>query len=205
MYVNLRGFDPGGSVMDPGEALRRFLDSLGIPAERVPADPDAQTALYRSELAHRRVLVLLDNARDTAQVRPLLPGAPGCLVVMTSRNQLSGLVAADGAQPLTMDLLTLGEARELLARRVGMDRVTAEPAAVEEIVTACSGLPLALAIVAARAAVQPHLPLDTFAKELRDSRARLDTLTTDDPHTDVRAVFFWSYPALTPGPTGQDY
>src|SRR5258706_355411 len=90
LYVNLRGFDPGGQVMDPAEAVRRFLDALGVPAERIPANLDAQAALYRSELAGRRMLIVLDNARDTTQVRPLLPGAPTCLVLVTSRDQLSG-------------------------------------------------------------------------------------------------------------------
>jgi hypothetical protein len=95
LYVNLRGFDPSGQVMDPAEAVRRFLDALGVPPERTPVDVDAQVALYRSQLAGKRVLVVLDNARDTAQVRPLLPGAPGCLVVVTSRNHLTGLIAAE--------------------------------------------------------------------------------------------------------------
>jgi NB-ARC domain/Domain of unknown function (DUF4062) len=172
LYVNLRGFDPSGSVMDPAEAVRRFLDALGVPAERIPADPDAQATLYRSQLAGRRILVVLDNAHDTAQVRPLLPGASTCLVLVTSRNQLSGLVAADGAQPLTLDLLTHGEAQELLARRLDPDRLAAEPRAVEEIITTCVRLPLALAIVAAHAATHPQLPLYTLAAELRDARGR---------------------------------
>src|SRR5262249_31324668 len=117
VYVNLRGFDPGGSVMAPAEAVRRFLDALDVPPERIPVDLDAQATLYRSQLAGKRMLVVLDNARDTAQVRPLLPGAPGCLVVVTSRNQLTGLVASDGAHPITLDLLTDDEAHQLLARR----------------------------------------------------------------------------------------
>src|SRR5262249_39448028 len=104
LYINLRGFDPSGSVMAPAEAVRRFLDALQVPPERIPVDLDAQAAMYRSQLAGKRVLVVLDNARDTAQVRPLLPGAPGCLVVVTSRNQLTGLIADDGADPVTLDL-----------------------------------------------------------------------------------------------------
>src|SRR5262249_34806558 len=135
LYVNLRGFDPGGQVMDPGEAVRRFLDALQVPPERIPADLDAQAALYRSELAGRRMLGGLANGRDSAQVRPLLPGAPTCLVLATSRNQLSGLVVADGAHPVSLELLSVAEARELLARRIGADRVAAEPQAVEEIIT----------------------------------------------------------------------
>ena len=200
LYVSLRGFDPGGQVMDSGEAVRRFLDALGVPAERIPMDLDAQTALYRTQLAARRMLIVLDNARDSAQVRPLLPGAPTCLVLVTSRNQLSGLVAAEGAHPITLDLLTEAEARQMLTRRLGADRVAAEPRAVEGIITACARLPLALAIVAARAITEAHLPLHALAGGLRNnsSSGRLDTLSTDDPATDVRAVLSWSYQALTP-------
>src|SRR6266511_3067878 len=119
LYVNLRGFDPGGTVMHPGEAIRGFLDALQVPAQRIPSDLAAQVSLYRSLLAGKRMLVVLDNARDADQVRPLLPGAPGCLVLVTSRNQLTSLVAAEGAQPLTLDLLTEAEARQLLTRRLG--------------------------------------------------------------------------------------
>src|SRR5262249_57861610 len=123
---------------------------------------------------------------------------PG-LARVPSRNHLSGLVAADGAHPITLDLLTPGEARELLARRLGPDRVAAQPEAVEEIITRCVRLPLALAIVAARAAAHRHVPLHFLAGELRDTRDRLNALsTTDDPYTDVRAVFSWSYHALSP-------
>ncbi|HZM79714.1 MAG TPA: tetratricopeptide repeat protein [Candidatus Limnocylindrales bacterium] len=207
LYVNLRGFDPGGQVMSPAEALRRFLDALEVPPERIPADLDAQAALYRTQLARRRMLIVLDNARDSVQVRPLLPGASTCLVLVTSRNQLSGLVAADGAHPITLGLLTQAEARQLLTHRLGPERVTAEPDAVEQIIAACARLPLALAIVAARAATEPHLPLHALAGELRDNNSSgssgwLDTLSTDDPATDVRAVFSWSYRTLTPDAAG---
>jgi tetratricopeptide (TPR) repeat protein len=198
LYVNLRGFDPSGQVMAPVEAVRRFLDALQVPPERIPVDLDAQAALYRSELAGKRMLVVLDNARDTAQVRQLLPGAPTCLVLVTSRNQLTGLVAADGAELLTLELLSVAEADELLSRRLGSDRIAAEPQAVQEIITQCARLPLALAIVAARAAAHPQFPLHTLAAELRDRGERLDSLTSDDPHGDVRAVFSWSYRILTP-------
>jgi tetratricopeptide (TPR) repeat protein len=199
LYLNLRGFDPGGQVMAPAEAVRRFLDALNVPAERIPDDLDAQAALYRSQLAGRRMLVVLDNARDAAQVRPLLPGTPGCLVLVTSRNQIPGLVAAEGADPITLDLFTPAEARDLLARRLDPGRIAAEPAAVADICAACAGLPLALSIVAARAATHPRLSLQAIAVDLRDAGARLDTLATGDPHTDPRMVFSWSYRALTPG------
>lgn len=198
LYVNLRGFDPTGSVMGPTEAVRRFLGALDVPARRIPADLEAQAALYRSLLADRRMLIVLDNARDTAQVRPLLPGTPTCLVLVTSRNQLSGLVAGDGAHPMSLDLLSMPEARELLARRLGPDRPLAESDAADQIITRCAQLPLALAIVAARAATHPRFTLTTLASELRDAGDRLDALTGDDPHADVRAVFSWSYHALTP-------
>jgi tetratricopeptide (TPR) repeat protein len=198
LYVDLRGFDPSGQAMDPAEAVRRFLDALDVPAHRIPVQVDAQAALYRSTLAGRRVLVLLDNARDVAQVRPLLPGVPECLVLVTSRNQLTGLVAAAGAHPLNVDPLAAQEARDVLTRRIGADRVAAEPDAVEEIINRCARLPLALVIVAARAATHPHMSLSVLAGQLADSRERLDSLAADDdPHTDVRAVLSWSYRALT--------
>jgi tetratricopeptide (TPR) repeat protein len=198
LYVNLRGFDPSGSVMAPAEGVRRFLDALQVPPQRIPVDLDAQAALYRSQLAGKRILVVLDNARDTKQIRPLLPGAPTCLVLVTSRHQLTGLIAADGAHPIMLDLLTDEEARQLLARRLGADRVAAEPAAVGEIITRCAHLPLALALVAARVAVRPHGGLHLLAEELRDTQHRWQTLTGDDPTTDVQAVFSWSYQTLTP-------
>jgi len=110
LYVNLRGFGPSGAPVRPAEAVRRFLDALGVPPERIPADAEAQVALYRSLLAGRRLLILLDNARDTDQVRPLLPGTPGCLVLVTSRAELTGLAAAEGAHLLTLDVLSEAEA-----------------------------------------------------------------------------------------------
>jgi DNA-binding SARP family transcriptional activator/tetratricopeptide (TPR) repeat protein len=199
LYVNLRGFDPAGAIMSPAEAVRGFLDALGVPARRVPTGIDAQAALYRSLLAGRRMLVLLDNARDAAQVRPLLPGAQGCAVLVTSRNRLHGLVAAEGALPLTLDVLSTSDARELLAGRLGAERVAAEPGPVEEIVTRCARLPLALSIVAARAAGQPDTPLATLAAELRAAGGSLDAFRADedDARTDVRAVFSWSYRTLS--------
>jgi DNA-binding SARP family transcriptional activator/tetratricopeptide (TPR) repeat protein len=198
LYVDLRGFGPGGTAMSPAEAIRGFLDALDVPPQRIPRDLAGQAALYRSMLAGRRVLVVLDNARDADQVRPLLPGSPGCLAVVTSRNQLSGLVAAEGAHPLALDLLTVAEARTMLAARLGGDRVSAEPEAVDEIVERCERLPLALAVVAARAAAHPDFPLAALAAELRDARGRLDALSGDDSTTDVRAVFSWSYRMLSP-------
>ena len=197
LYVNLRGFDPSGSTMTPGEAIRGFLDAFAIPAERVPSDVDAQVGLYRSLVSGRRMLVVLDNARDADQVRPLLPGAAGCLVVVTSRNDLTGLVAAEGARPLTLEPMPADDAARLLARRIGTDRVTAEPEAVDEIIVRCGGLPLALAVVAARAAARPTLTLARLAADL--GRSGLEALTGSDPATDVRGVFGWSYRNMRDG------
>ena len=197
LYVNLRGFDPAGPALAPAEALRGFLTALGTPAERIPAAVTAQAALYRSLLAGKRVLVVLDNARDVEQVRPLLPGSPGCLVVVTSRNQLTPLLAIEGARPLTLDVLSVEEARELVGRRLGAARVTAEPEAVDEIVARCARLPLALAIACARAAVYPEFSLAKLAGELRDVAGPLDAFEGGDLATDLRAVFSWSYQRLS--------
>jgi DNA-binding SARP family transcriptional activator/tetratricopeptide (TPR) repeat protein len=198
LCINLRGFDPTGSIMPPQEAIRILLDALGVPPQRLPAGLEAQAALYRSVLAERRVLILLDNARDSEQVRPLLPGSPGCLVIVTSRNQLTGLVVGEGAHPLTLDQLTSAEAHEFLARRLGAQRLAEEPEAVEEIVARCALLPLALAVVAARAATHPGFPLSAIAEELRDSHDSLDVFAGDDITIDVRSVFSSSYEALSP-------
>jgi DNA-binding SARP family transcriptional activator len=198
LYVNLRGFDPCRPPMEPVEAVRGFLDAFGVPNQRIPLDLDAQTGLYRSLLAGKRVLVVLDNARSAEQVRPLLPGAPGCLTIVTSRNQLTPLVATDGARPLALGLLTEGQARDLLTLRLGRNRTAAEPDAVTEIIARCARLPLALAIAAARAETSTGRRLTTLAEQLRDTAGALDTLDAGDPATDVRAVFSWSYHALGP-------
>jgi DNA-binding SARP family transcriptional activator len=197
LYANLRGFDPAGPAAEPGEVLRGFLEALAVPPERIPASPDDQVALYRSLLAGKRALVVLDNARDAAQVRPLLPGAPGCLAIVTSRNRLTGLIAKDGAYPLALDVLTPAGARELLLHRLGAGRAGREPDAVEDIITRCARLPLALSIAAARAAASPGFPLAHFAAEIRAAGHVLDPFVGDDAATDVRAVFSWSYHALS--------
>ena len=195
VYLNLRGFDPGGTPVSPAEAVRTLLDAFAVEPERIPPGLEAQVGHYRSLVAGRRVLIVLDNVADADQARPLLPAAPGCRVVVTSRNQLSGLVTADGAQPVTLDLLSVSEARSLLAGRLGADRVSAEPAAVAEIIRHCARLPLALAIVAARAVTYPEFSLKVLASELS---AGLDEFAGADRATDVRAVFSWSYLRLSP-------
>jgi DNA-binding SARP family transcriptional activator/tetratricopeptide (TPR) repeat protein len=198
LYVNLRGFDHSGTAMTPAEAVRGFLDAFGVPPDRIPSSVHAQAGLYRSLLSGRRVLVVLDNARDSEQVRPLLPGTPTAMVVVTSRNQLPGLIA-DGAASIGLDLLSDAEARELLARRIGAGRLAAEPVAVDEIVERCARLPLALTVVAVRAATNPSLTLTGLAAELREAGdGGLNALDAGDASTDVRTVFSWSYHALSP-------
>jgi DNA-binding SARP family transcriptional activator/transcriptional regulator with XRE-family HTH domain len=192
LYLNLRGFGPVDTPMTPAEAIRRLLDGLGVAAERIPPGLDARVALYRSLLASRRMLVLLDNARDPAQVRPLLPHSQSCLVLVTSRHQLTGLAVADGASLVTLDVLSETEARELLGARLGADRIAAEPVAVTELTKLCARLPLALSVAAARAAARPGLPLALLAEELHEVAARLDGLGTGDAVTDIRTVFSWS-------------
>jgi tetratricopeptide (TPR) repeat protein/transcriptional regulator with XRE-family HTH domain len=197
LHVNLRGFDPFGIPITAAEAIRGFLDALGIPPERIPPSPDAQAGLYRTLLASQQMLIVLDNARDEQQVRPLLPASPTSLVIVTSRNQLAGLAAADGARLLTLDVLTHAEAVQLLTARLGPARAAAEPEAVAEIVTLCARLPLALVVASARAAARPTFPLAALAEKLRDAARRLDALDAGDPAASVRAVFSWSYRQLS--------
>ena len=198
LYANLRGFDPRRPPVEPSVVLRGFLEGLGVATPRIPDDLDAQSALLRSLLANRRVLLLLDNARDAEQVRPLLPGSSRCLAIVTSRNRLGSLAALEGARLVPLDLLGEAEARELLARRLGRDRVETD-AAVDEIIDWCGGLPLALAVVAGRAAARPYLPLASVVAELAGAASRLDAIRGEDDATDLRAVFLCSYNALSPG------
>jgi tetratricopeptide (TPR) repeat protein/transcriptional regulator with XRE-family HTH domain len=197
LYVNLYGFGPSRRPVTPPEAIHGFLAALGLPPGRLPPSLDAQAGLYRSMLAGRRMLVLLDNARDAEQVRPLLPGSPACLVIVTSRNQFTSLVATESACPVTLGMFTAAESREFLGRRLGADRLVAEPAAVDELARLCARLPLALGVAAARAAARPDFPLATLTAQLQDARGRLDVLDGGDQASDVRAVFSWSYRALS--------
>jgi tetratricopeptide (TPR) repeat protein len=198
LFLDLRGFHPDALVMSPADAVQGLLDALQVSPQRIPASLEARIGLYRSLLSGRRMLILLDNARDAEQVRPLLPGSPGCLVLVTSRHQLPGLIAAVGAHVLRLDLLSPAESRELLSRRLGADRMAAEPAAVAEILDRCRGLPLALAIAAARASTRPHLPLAGLANELCQTRDNLDGFEGEEAAADLRAVFSWSMHAVTP-------
>jgi tetratricopeptide (TPR) repeat protein/transcriptional regulator with XRE-family HTH domain len=200
LFVNLRGFDPSGTPMTPGQALRLLLDMLQIPDDRIPQTLAGQLGLYRSILAGKRMLVVLDNARDVAQVRPLLPGSPACRVIVTSRNQLTSLAAIEAARPLTLDVLNATEARQLLEQRLGTSRLAAEPAATAQIIASCVRLPLALSITAARAAMRPDLALTEIAADLAGG-PNLDALADgEDPAADVRAALSWSYRQLPAGP-----
>ena len=197
LYVNLRGFYSSGTPVTPAEAIRGFLDAMAVPPERIPPGLSAQAGLYRSLVAGRRMLILLDNAQHEEQVRPLLPAGPGCLVIVTSRRKLAGLAATEGARMLTLDVLSHSEARQVLAARLGAERAAAEPGAVAEVAGLCAHLPLALAVAAARAAASPGLSLAGLADELRGVRRRLDALETGDPAASVQAVFSWSYQQLS--------
>jgi tetratricopeptide (TPR) repeat protein/transcriptional regulator with XRE-family HTH domain len=197
LYVNLRGYDPSGTPTAPESAIRELLGALGVPPERIPRAPEAQAGLYRSLLADKRMLIVLDNAHDERQVRPLLSASPGSLVLVTSRSQLCGLAAADGARLLILDVLSHDEAVQLLAARLGAARAAAEPAAAGQIARLCAYLPLALVVAAARAAARPAFPLAAVASELADSVGRLDALDAGEPGSSVRAVFSWSYQQLS--------
>lgn len=192
LFVNLRGSGPSALPLMPTDAVRGFLTALGVPSGQTPPDTDGQAALYRSLLADRRMVIVLDNAQDAEQVRPLLPGSPGCLVLVTSRNRLIGLAAAEGAHLITHSVLTEAESRQLLTLSLGAERVMAEPGVVSELIVLCGGLPLALCDVAARAFARPGLPLAPLAAEMRDARRRLDVLETGESATSVRMVFSWS-------------
>ena len=211
LYVNLRGYDAEGAAITAAEVTGWFLVALGVPAGQIPADAQARSGLYRSVLAGRRVLIVLDNARDAEQVRPLLPGSPGCLVVVTSRSALAGLAAAEGARPLRLGPLGAEQGVRLLAARLGPERVAAEPGAVTELISRCGHLPLALAVMAARAAADPGLALGVLAGQLAgaaDAEATatasgggagpgpLDVLETGDPATSLGQLLSWSHRQL---------
>jgi tetratricopeptide (TPR) repeat protein len=192
LFTDLRGYSRAGSVQAPADALFGFLEALGVPAAEVPEHADARAGLYRSLLAGRRVLVVLDNAVDAEQVRPLIPAGPGCLALITSRGPLTGLAVAERARLVSLDVLSRAEARELLALRLGPARVAAEPQAADLLIDLTAGLPLALAVVAARAELHPAFPLGALAGELRDDRQRLEVLDGGDASADVRAALSWS-------------
>jgi tetratricopeptide (TPR) repeat protein/transcriptional regulator with XRE-family HTH domain len=192
LYVNLRGYDPREPVPE-AEALAGFLRALGVPGQQIPDELEERARLYRSRLAGRRVLVLLDNARDAEQVRPLLPGDSGCVAMVTSRDALAGLVAADGARRLDLDVLPPADAAGLLRSLIG-PRADEDPEATAELAGLCARLPLALRVAAELAAARPATPLRDLVAEL--ASGRLDALDAGEELADVRAVFSWSYRQL---------
>jgi tetratricopeptide (TPR) repeat protein/transcriptional regulator with XRE-family HTH domain len=195
IYLDLRGYGPGEPVR-PDDALAAMLRSSGVDADRIPTGVDERSALLRSTLATRRVLIVLDNARDSDQVRPLLPGS-AAVVLVTSRRRLRALSVHHGARHLTLDLLPERDALELLAEAIGRDRVESEPAEASAIVRLCARLPLALRLAAERAGGTPGRPLRELVADLADHRGRLAALSIDEsPDTDLRSVFAWSYDAL---------
>ena len=200
LYVNLRGYDPGEPVTAE-QALERFLLALNVPANAIPDDGESRAALYRSLLADRRVMIVLDNAATVGQVRPLLPGVGESIAVVTGRSRLSGLMARDGARRIGLDVLTDDDAVELLLSTMSPYR-SDDVDEVEELARLCARLPLALRIAAERAASRPNLSLDALINDLRNESSLWDTLSTDDEEeeeaTAVRSVFAWSYRALSP-------
>jgi tetratricopeptide (TPR) repeat protein len=196
LFANLRGYGPS-SPLEPTLVLAPFLRALGVAEERVPAELDAQVGMYRSLLAERHVLVVLDNASSPEQVRPLLPGAPGSLVLVTSRANLTGLIITEAASPLTVDLFTPAEADDLVRGIIGHERADAEPNAVADLITACARLPLALRIAASRIAARRHSTVADIVEEITEDHDQLDTLSgSGDNHSAVRPVFDWSYTRL---------
>ncbi len=195
LYVNLRGYDPG-EPMPAADALAGFLRALGVPGQDIPADADQRAARYRSLLAGRRVLVVLDNAGSPEQVRPLLPGTLSCVTLVTSRDSLPGLAARDGAVRLDLDVLSPADALSLLRALLGA-RVDNEPDVAAALAEQCCRLPLALRVAAELAIARPATSLAHLAAELDDQQQRLDQLEAGaDPRTAVRTVFSWSYQRL---------
>ncbi|WP_328645048.1 tetratricopeptide repeat protein [Amycolatopsis sp. NBC_00348] len=197
IHLNLRGYGPGEPV-EPAAALEAMLTALGVPCEQIPADLDGRAASWRTHTAGRRLLIVLDNANRTEQVRPLLPG-PGCLVLITSRWQLRALVATHGARRVALAELGAEDAVELLASTIGLERVARDPAATERFVRYCGGLPLAIRILAVRVAQFPGLPLDEFVDSLESEHDLLGSFDlADGDGTNIRSVFSYSYQALEP-------
>ncbi|MDX2757709.1 tetratricopeptide repeat protein [Streptomyces europaeiscabiei] len=201
LYVNLRGYGDE-ALMDPGEALHGFLQALGVTPTAVPADTAVASGLLRTLLAGRRMLLVLDNARSTDQVRPLLPTDPGSVAVVTSRNRLDGLVVREGAHRIALDVLPRYAARTLLERQMGAERLALEPREADELVDLCARLPLALSVAAARAAAAPVGSVGALVRELRWARAPLDLFGVQDADVDLRTVFHGSY-TLLPSPAAR--
>ncbi|MDQ0911030.1 DNA-binding SARP family transcriptional activator [Streptomyces canus] len=197
IHLDLQGHHPTNPPLTSRQAMREILDALDVTG--TSASDTALTSLYRTTLANRRLLVLLDDARDCEQVRPLLPATSGTLAIVTSRRRLEGLTVTDNAHVITVHPMTPAEGLEFLDRRLGIRRTRAEPNATREIVDLCAGLPLALAVTAARADANPTFPLTALAAHLRADTETLDTFAGWDSHTDPRRRFDHTYRCLSPG------
>ncbi len=198
LYLDLRGYQLG-QPMSPLDALRNLLQALGFAPDRLPQTLDQADPMFRSALAGRKMLILLDNARHVDQVRPLLPSNPECLVVVTSRDSLSGLIARDGARRLTLGTLLPQDALDLLTAIVGADRVDAEPEALGELAALCGYLPLALRIAAVSLVDNATRSIRAYVDQLREGDRISELVVDDDPTSAIRSVFGYSYRALTPG------
>ncbi|MFJ3672499.1 BTAD domain-containing putative transcriptional regulator [Streptomyces sp. NPDC090106] len=196
IHVDLQGHHSSLPPLDPAAAIAEVLGALGVETDRSHSSAAALAAAYRSALGGRRLLLVLDDAEDCEQVRPLLPAAPGCLAIITSRRRLEGLAVTDNARIITLDPMTREEGLELLDRRLGTDRIRAEHAAAVEIVELCGGLPLALAVAATQALVQPRFPLASLAARLQNADDCLDVLSGRDTRTNTRSSFHRSYESL---------
>src|SRR6266567_2006249 len=197
LYVDLRGYHVERSI-SAEEALDQLLHALEVPTGRIPVGLDGKSALYRSILYDRRMLIILDNAATVEQIRPLLPGSPTCRVLVTSRSRLEGLTTREGAHRMPLDVLPPERAIDLLRQIAGEDRVQDDPAAAAELARYCGYLPLALRIAAERLVTSPYFSIADIVAQLADARERLNELGTDDEFTTVRSVFSWSYRALPP-------
>ncbi|MBE8478035.1 AfsR/SARP family transcriptional regulator [Streptomyces sp. 3R004] len=197
LHIDLQGHHPSRPPLDPAEAISEILGALGVEHDHTHAGTAALAALYRSALSGRRLLLVLDDAENCEQVRPLLPATPGCVAVVTSRRRLEGLAVTDNARVITLEPMTRAEGLELLDRRLGTDRIRAEHTTAEEIVELVGGLPLALAVTGARALAQPRFPLVSLAARLQDADDCLDALSCHDDRTDIRSSFHRSYDALS--------
>ena len=197
LYANLRGYDPGQPT-PAADVLAAFLRALGVPGQDIPPEADERAARYRSLLAGQRMLIVLDNAGSVEQVRPLLPGSPGCVVLVTSRDALAGLIARDGARRLDLDLLPLVEAVSLLRALIG-GRIDSDSEAATALAIQCARLPLALRVAAELADTRPAAAVSDLVAELADQQRRLDLMEAGaDPQTAVRTVFSWSCRHLDP-------
>jgi tetratricopeptide (TPR) repeat protein/transcriptional regulator with XRE-family HTH domain len=194
LFVDLRGHASSGSPADPADTLEMFLLALGWSPDRMPATGDERAALFRTIMHDRRMVIVLDNASSSTQVRPLLPASLGNVVLVTSRSRLEGLAVRDGASEVALQPFELDEALALLREVIGNRRVDALPEKAVEVVRRCGYLPLAVRLAAERVAAHPSFTMEILAADLAEERARLDTLSAgDDEDTAVRAVFSWSY------------